>query len=47
VFGFQIVVGQTYCFVFNSSTYITGCLSGIVTGLPYSGDVKVGNRVLD
>jgi hypothetical protein len=46
-FGFPIIVGRTFCFVFNTGGFITGCLSSIVTGLPYNGAINAGKEVLD
>jgi hypothetical protein len=44
VFNLNIVVGNSYCFVFNSSTLITGCLSFIPTGITGMEYVRRGNK---
>jgi hypothetical protein len=47
VFNLNVVVGNAYCFLFNSSTFVTGCLSFIPTGITGMESVRHGNRFYD
>jgi hypothetical protein len=47
VFGFPIVLGQSFCFLFNSNTFITGCLLNIPTAITGMESVRRGTEVFD
>jgi hypothetical protein len=44
VFSTNVVVGGSFCFLFNTSNLVTGCLAFIPTGLTGMENVRHGNK---
>jgi hypothetical protein len=47
VFNVNVVVGGSFCFIFNTSNFITGCLSFIPTGLTGMEYVRHGSKTYE